>query len=147
MTPIPFAPGAVRAFLIAQPAITAMVIAESITTRELPDPITGPFIILRSPGNVGVDPLLRRPLVQIDAWAPKIEILGGATDPEELTWNIAATAGELLGRAPSQEYRGSAWKATWIDGPITFVDTKRGADHPLFRATVRVELKMRAPRD
>ncbi|MCM6778031.1 hypothetical protein NDR87_30950 [Nocardia sp. CDC159] len=147
MTPILFAPGAVRAFLVAQPAITARVPAGSITTRELPDPINGPFVILRAPGNVGVDPLLRRPLVQVDAWAPKIEILGGSTDPEELTWDIAALAGELLGRAPSQEFRGSAWKATWTDGPITFVDTKRGADQPLFRATVRVELKMRAPRD
>lgn len=144
--PIPFAPGAVRAFLITQPRFTDLVPVEAITTRDLPDPITGPFVTLRAPGNVGVDPLLRRPLVQIDAWAPRIEILKGSVDPEELTWNIAATAAQLLGRAKAQEFRGSAWTASWTDGPITFVDTARGADQPLFRATVRVELKMRAPR-
>ncbi|NEW40780.1 hypothetical protein GV794_01920 [Nocardia cyriacigeorgica] len=144
--PIPFAPGAVRAFLIAQPRFTDLVPVEAITTRDLPDPITGPFVTLRAPGNVGVDPLLRRPLVQVDAWAPRIERLGGSVDPEELTWNISALAGQLLGRARSQEFRGSAWTAGWTDGPITSVDKTRGADQLLFRATVRVELKMRAPR-
>lgn len=147
MTPIPFAPGAVRAFLIAQPAVTAMVPAASITTRDLPDPINGPYVTLRAPGNVGEDPMLRKPIVQIDVWAPKIEILGGTTDPEELAWNIAATAGELLARARPQEFRGSGWKARWTDGPITFVDKARGPDFPLYRATVRVELKLRAPRN
>ncbi|MBF6515520.1 hypothetical protein [Nocardia cyriacigeorgica] len=144
--PIPFAPGAVRAFLITQPSITDLVPVEAITTRNLPDPITGPFITMRAPGNVGVDPFLRRPLVQVDVWAPKIEILGGSTDPEELTWDIAALAGQLLGRTRPQEFRGSAWTAAWVDGPINFVDTTRGTDMPLFRATVRVELKLRAPR-
>ncbi|MFE2994274.1 hypothetical protein ACFXG4_04990 [Nocardia sp. NPDC059246] len=146
MTPIPFAPGAVRAFLIAQPSLTALVAADNITTRDLPDPITAPFVTLRAPGNVGADPFLRRPLIQVDAWAPKLEILGGTTDPEEVAWDIAAMAGELLGRARPQQFRDSAWTATWTDGPITFVDTARGIDLPLFRATVRVELKMRAAR-
>lgn len=146
MTPIPFAPGAVRAFLTTQPRFTAMVPAAAITTRVLPDPLTGACVVIRAPGNVGEDPLLRKPLIQIDAWAPDINILGGTTDPEELTWDIAALAGELLGRCPPQEFRGSAWKARWTDGPLNFVDLKRGPDLPLFRATVRVELKMRAPR-
>ncbi|HEY9415453.1 MAG TPA: hypothetical protein VIQ30_11890 [Pseudonocardia sp.] len=144
--PIPFAPGAVRAFLTAQSRFTDLVPVEAITTRDLPDPITGACVTLRAPGNVGVDPFLRRPLVQVDAWAPKIEILGGSKDPEELVWDIAALAGQLLHRAKAQEFRGSAWSATWTDGPITFVDKERGADMPMFRATVRVELKLRAPR-
>ncbi|PSR63998.1 MULTISPECIES: hypothetical protein [Nocardia] len=146
MTPIPFAPGAVRAFLIAQPKFTAMVSADAITTRELPAPLTGACVTIRAPGNVGEDPLLRKPLVQVDVWAPKIEILGGTTDPEELTWDIAALAGELLARAKPQEFRGSGWNARWTDGPINMIDTKRGPDDPLYRATIRVELKMRAPR-
>jgi hypothetical protein len=144
--PIPFAPGAVRLFLVNQPAFTALVPAASVSTRDAPDPITGPFVTIRAPGNVGVDPLLRSPLIQIDAWVPKLEILGGTKDPEEIAWDIAAMAGQLLGRVRSQEFRGSAWKARWTDGPITSVDKTRGADQPLFRATVRVELKMRAAR-
>ncbi|MCC3311529.1 hypothetical protein [Nocardia africana] len=146
MTPIPFAPGAVRAFLIAQPQFTARVPAAAITTRDLPDPLTAACVTLRAPGNVGEDPTLRKPLVQVDVWVPKIEILGGTTDPEELAWDVAALAGDLLARARPQEFRGSGWKARWTDGPITFVDTKRGPDNPLYRATIRVELKMRAPR-
>ncbi|MBF5002220.1 hypothetical protein IRT45_34450 [Nocardia sp. BSTN01] len=146
MTPIPFAPGAVRAFLIAQPKFTAKVPADAITTRELPAPLTGVCTTIRAPGNVGEDPLLRKPLVQVDVWAPKIEILGGTTDPEELTWDIAALAGELLARAKPQEFRGSGWNARWTDGPINMIDLKRGPDTPLYRATIRVELKMRAPR-
>ncbi|MEU9515920.1 hypothetical protein [Micromonospora sp. NPDC048169] len=144
--PIPFAPGAVRAFLTAQSRFTDLVPVEAITTRDLPDPITGAFVTLRAPGNVGVDPFLRRPLVQVDAWAPKIEILGGSKDPEELVWDIAGWAGQLLGRAKPQAFRGAAWNATWIDGPINFIDKERGPDMPLFRAVVRVELKFRASR-
>ncbi|MCK8671005.1 hypothetical protein M1M07_07720 [Rhodococcus sp. HM1] len=140
--PMPFAPGAIRKFLIDDPQITSLVPAENITTRDLPEVIAGPFITLRAPGNVGVDPMLRRPMVQVDVWCPKIEILGGTTDPEERAWDIAALAGELLGRARMQQFRNATWKAQWTDGPITFVDVKRGPDFPLYRATVRVELKM-----
>ncbi|MFI6368708.1 hypothetical protein ACIBG0_39005 [Nocardia sp. NPDC050630] len=144
--PIPFAPGAARVFLIAQPAFTALVPADSVTTRDAPDPIIGPFVTIRAPGNVGEDPMLRKPLIQIDAFVPKHEILGGSKDPEEVAWDIAAMAGQLLGRTRPQEFRGSAWTARWTDGPITSVDKTRGADQPLYRATVRVELKMRAAR-
>ncbi|APE10763.1 hypothetical protein BO226_17465 [Rhodococcus sp. 2G] len=140
--PMPFAPGAIREFLLASDEVLALVPAGNITTRDLPKVIEAPFITLRAPGNVGVDPMLRRPMVQVDVWSPKIEILGGTTDPEELSWNIAALAGELIGRARMQSFRNSTWKAQWTDGPITFVDTQRGADLPLYRATIRVELKM-----
>ncbi|MEV6555870.1 hypothetical protein AB0M22_09150 [Nocardia sp. NPDC051756] len=144
--PVPFAPGAARMFLIAQPEFTALVPASSVTTREAPDPITGPFVTIRAPGNVGVDPLLRKPLIQIDVWTPKIEILGGTTDPEELAWDIAAMAATLLARARAQEFRASAWTARWTDGPISSIDTTRGPDQPLYRALVRLEMKLRAPR-
>lgn len=144
--PIPFAPGAVRKFLVESATFTALVPASSVATRDLPDKIRGPFVTIRAPGNVGSDPMLRRPLVQIDAWVPKIEILGGTTDPEEVAWDIAALAGQMLGRCKAQDFRGAAWNARWVDGPITFVDTKRGVDNPLFRATIRVELKMRESR-
>ncbi|BAD56379.1 hypothetical protein [Nocardia farcinica] len=143
--PIPFAPGAVRLFLIAQPAFTALCPPEAVSTRDAPDPITGPFVTIRAPGNIGSDPMLRSPLVQIDAWVPKAA--PGEKDPEEVAWDIAAMAGQLLGRTRAQQFRGSAWTARWTDGPITSVDKTRGADQPLYRATVRVELKMRAPRN
>jgi len=143
---VPFAPGAARLFLIGQAEFTALVPASSVTTREAPDPITGPFVTIRAPGNVGTDPLLRKPLIQVDAWVPKLEILGGTTDPEEIAWDIAAMAGTLLCRAKAQEFRGSAWNARWTDGPICDIDTTRGKDQPLYRALIRVEMKLRAAR-
>ncbi|MGW5387205.1 hypothetical protein [Nocardia sp. NPDC003963] len=131
-------------FLIAQPDFTAMVPAESVTTRDAPDPITGPFVTIRAPGNVGEDPLLRSPLIQIDAWVPML--VAADKDPDEIAWDIAGMAGQLLGRARAQTFRGAAWKARWTDGPINSVDKTRGPDQPLFRATVRAEMKFRASR-
>ncbi|WP_072689272.1 hypothetical protein [Rhodococcus marinonascens] len=143
MGAIPFAPGAVREFLLSTPEFTALIPAESVTTRELPDPITGPAMTIRSIGNVGVDPMLRRPLLALNVWVPKWEILGGDTDPDEVAWNIAATAGQLLGRARNVSFRGATWTGGWKTGPINDVDVKRGVDNPLYRAFVTVELKMR----
>ncbi|NKS12588.1 hypothetical protein GS580_16755 [Rhodococcus hoagii] len=145
-SPLPFAPGAVRQFLLSKPEFTDLVPGTLVSTRTLPDPLQSAYVTLAAPGNVGVDPMLRKPMVQINAWTPKIEILGGTTDPEELSWDIAAMAGQLVGRARNIAFRGSAWSGRWVDGPITMVDTQRGIDFPLFRAVVRVELKMRAPR-
>ncbi len=141
---MPFAPGAARAFLLTQPSFVALAPAANVSTRDLPEEITGPCVTIRAPGNVGVDPMLRRPMIQVDAWVPKIEILGGTIDPDEVAWNIAALAGELLGRARAVTFRNSAWTGRWVDGPITFPpDVKRGPDFPLFRATIRAELKMK----
>lgn len=145
---IPFAPGAVRLFLVAQPRFIALVPAAAVTTRDVPDPITGPYVTLRAVGTAGSgdDPILRAPIIQIDAWVPPIEIIGGTTDPEEVAWDIAAMAGELVGKARAQEFRGCGWSGRWKHGVITAVDKTRGPDQPIFRATVRVEVKMRAPR-
>lgn len=141
---MPFAPGAARAFLTGQPRFVALVSPENIATRDLPEEITGPCVTIRSPGNVGGDPMLRRPMIQVDAWVPKLEILGGDIDPDEVAWNIAALAGELIGKARTIRFRNAAWSGKWVDGPITFPpDIKRGPDFPLFRATIRAELKMR----
>lgn len=140
----PFAPGAIRDFLINNAEFTALVPAENISTRDIPDPLTGPFVTLSAPSNYGEDPMLRRPMIQCDVWVPKLEILGGDTDPEELAWNIADIAGRLVHKAPSSQrrFRNGSWKATWIDGPITDVDKERGPENPLFRALVRWDLKM-----
>ena len=143
---LPWAPGAVRDYLIHVPVVTATVPAAAITTREAPDPIVGPFILIRGAGVAGRDGALRHPLVQVDAYAPKWEILGGDVEPEELAWNIAAGCGRLLGATRNVDFRSSAWSGEWVDGPLTFVDVSRGESSPLYRATVRVEVHMRPPR-
>ncbi len=145
-SPIPFAPGAVREFLLAQAQYTALGV-QSTSTRDLPSVITGVCVQIRSVRTDGEDPFLRRPRIQIDAWAPKIEILGGSTDPEEAAWDVAAMAGQLIGRARNVSWRGAAWSGSWFEGPLTGPpDSSRGADMPLYRAISRCDLKMHAPR-
>lgn len=146
-TRIPFAPGAVRDYLKADVDFTAVVPATLITTRDSPETITRPFVTVRSAVTSGPDPMLRRPLVQIDAWVPKSEILASGAhpiyaDPEEVAWDIAGLAGETIGRARSVAFRNCSWSGKWIDGPMNMIDKSRGIDHPLYRAPVRVELTM-----
>jgi len=144
--PVPFAPGAVREFLLAQAQYTALNV-QSTTTRDLPEEITGPCVLIRAVRTDGTDPFLRRSRIQVDVVVPKLEILGGTVDPDELAWDIAATAGQLLGRAANISFRDAAWAGKWVEGPLSGgTDISRGADNPLYRVLVRVELKMRAPR-
>ena len=143
--PLPFMPAGVRAFLTGQTQYTAL--CSHTTTRELPQSLTGPCVTIRTPVNPGGDPMKRMPLIQLDAWTPNLELLGGTVDPEEVSWDVAAMAGQLLGRARNVEFRGTAWSGNWIEGPVMFVDTTRGVDFPLYRSMIRVELKVRAPRD
>jgi hypothetical protein len=142
--PVPFAPGALREFLLSKPEFAQLVPPKMVTTRELPDKITGPCVTIRVPGNVGVDPMLRKPLLVINAWVPKWEILGGTTDPDEVAWDIAALAGQLIGKARNIPFRESTWAGDWKTGPIVpDPDVKRGVDNPLYRAFVTVEMKLR----
>lgn len=140
----PFAPGAIRDFLINNNEFVTHVAADHISTRDIPDPITKPFVTLSAPSNYGVDPMHRKPMIQGDIWVPMLEILGGDTDPEELAWNIADLAGRLVHKAPrsQRQFRNASWVARWIDGPITAIDDERGPDTLLFRAIVRWDMSM-----
>lgn len=144
MKPIAFAPGAVREFLLTRDEFTSMVDPLSVTTRELPERIVKPCATIRAVGNVGVDPMLRRPLLVFNAWVPPISVMGGTTDPDEVAWDIAATVGQLIGRARNIKFRDSQWSGDWKTGPIVpDPEILRGTDLPLYRAFVTLELKMR----
>lgn len=142
-TVTPYAPAALRDFLIAQPEFAALAPPQSVSTVDIPEKITGPYVTLAAVSNFGQDPMLRKPLVQLDVWVPKWDILGGDISPDELAWNIADLAGRLVHKARIQRFRDSesSWRATWDEGPITDVDKERGADLPLYRAICRFEMK------
>ena len=148
---MPFMPAAVRAFLLAQPSFAALIPPERIVTRDLPETISAPcFRVRNATNNAGVsagsDPLLRFVIVQLEAWVPKWDILGGTTDPEEVANDIAMLAGELVGRARNVSFRGAAWSGRWLDSPTLPVDVRRGVDNPLYPAMARAELTVRTPR-
>ncbi|OZE10251.1 hypothetical protein CH249_14065 [Rhodococcus sp. 05-2255-3B1] len=150
MTPkirIPFAPGAVREALHADADLIEHVPKELITTRDIPENIVRPFIVIRGAGTKGDDPMLRKPFVQIDVFAPPPAILRSEphpilADPEEVAWDLAGLCGEIIGHTTARQFRNCSWNGRWIDGPGNGpqIDRSRGEDMPLYRQTVRVEL-------
>ncbi|OZE77224.1 hypothetical protein CH305_18485 [Rhodococcus sp. 15-649-2-2] len=142
-TSTPYVPGAIRQFLRSIDEYTTLCPADGIVTGDLPPgDITAPFATITAPSNYGVDPMLRRPLIQIDVWVPRWEILGGDVEPEELAWNIGDLGARLIHKARQQKFRNCTWNAEWIDGPITEVDRQRGVDLPLFRSITRFDVKV-----
>lgn len=144
-TRIPFAAAAVREHLCADTDFTDVVPAECITTRDVPKSITRPFCTCRSVTTHGRDPMLRSATVQIDIWVPGRPALKWPEtgDPEEVAWDIAGLAGEIIGRGANIPFRNCAWAGEWIDGPMNLIDTTRSKELPLYRSPVRVELTMR----
>lgn len=143
--PVPFPPAAARAYLLNQPDFVALVRPEDVSSRDYPDEITRPFVLLSSVTNAGPDPMVNKPLVRVTTKVPKLEILGGTIDPEELAWDITGVARDLLSRARNVRFRNCAWTGHWINGPSTLPpDKTRGVDYPLYGATCQVEFAMRA---
>lgn len=152
MTPklrIPFAPGAVREALHDDEDLIAHVPKQLITTRDYPENIVRPFIVIRGAGNKGDDPMLRKPFVQIDVFAPPPELLRAEpapilADPEEVAWDLAGLCGQIIGHTTKRLFRNCSWNGRWVDGPGIGpqIDKSRGENMPLYRQTVRVELTM-----
>ncbi|WP_009473873.1 hypothetical protein [Rhodococcus sp. JVH1] len=144
-TRIPFAPAAVRDRLRTDSDFAAVVPAEFISTRDVPNTLTRPFVTCRSATTTGRDAMLRKPMVQIDVWVPGRPTLQWppSGDPEEIAWDIGGLAGEIIDRSSNIAFRNCGWAGNWVDGPMNLIDKTRGEDLPLYRAPVRVELTMR----
>ncbi|MEJ6019875.1 hypothetical protein [Corynebacterium sp. H113] len=143
--PMPYPSGEIRKWLLQHEQFLALLQGGVVNTSEAPpDPLVKPHVTVAVTGHVGTDPMLRRLVVQVTPWAPTCEVSGLTEDPRVTVWNLAATAGELLGRARNIVLDDKhAWSATWLDGPVELYDTKRGADRPLFYAPVRFQVHLR----
>lgn len=142
--PMPYVPGAVRRWLLDKPEFVALLHGGTVTTRNLPDPLVKPHVLVATVGHVGPDPMLRRLLVQVTPWVADRSVTGLPEDPDVTVWNLAATAGELLGRAKNIVIdEDHAWSSVWVDGPVQLYDLERGPDRPLFYAPVRFQIHLR----
>lgn len=142
--PMIYLPGEVRKFLLKNEEISALLHGGNITTREVPDPLVKPHITVAAVGHVGDDPMLRRVMIQVTPWVPDRKISGIREDPDVTAWNLAATAGEILGRAKNVIADDAhAWSAVWVDGPIQLYDKSRGADRIIYYAPVRFQVHLR----
>ena len=143
-SPMPYVPGEIRKFLLANPDFASLLHGGAVTTRNVPDPLTTPHVIVATVGNQGDDPMLRRLIVQVTPWAPESDVSGLDEDPDVTVWNLAVMAGELLGRAKNIVIDDQhAWSATWVEGPIQLYDTLRGPTRPLFYAPIRIAVHIR----
>lgn len=151
----PFAPGAAREILRANPDFLELIGSDpaAVTTRELPNPLERPCMTIQAGVNRRQTNLTAAIRLMISAWVPKAEVLVDLDppirmDPEELAWTIADAAGHILdmkrqmGRGPSFQYHGAAWRGTWDEGPATLVDLSRGPENPIYRAVIQVVMRM-----
>lgn len=157
MARLKFAPGAAREVLRANTEWSELLPDPSqTTTRELPNPLTAPCVTIVAPGNNRINLRQSQVRLMVNVWVPKAEVLQDMTpaidtDPEELSWDIAALAADILdmkavmGRGKAFQFRGQTWRGQWINGPITMVDTERGQDDPLFRSIVEVVMTVTTP--
>ncbi|AON97380.1 tail terminator [Gordonia phage Nyceirae] len=152
---LPFAPGAAREILRTDEQIVEGIGNDPalITTRELPDPLRGPAMTIRAGVNRRENASLSKIRLLISVWVPKAELLVDLappvlTDPEELSWNLAVRAAEvldmkrLMGRGELFTFRGQQWRGQWDGGPTTMVDLERGPENPLYRSVIEVVMKM-----
>lgn len=143
-SPMAYLPGHVRQWLLDQPEVIALLHGGTITTRNIPDPLTVPHVTVAVVGHAGGDPMLRRLIVQVTPWCPDSVATGLDEDPDVTVWNLGATIGELLGRAKNIVIDDAhAWSASWVDGPIQLYDEKRGIDRVLYYAPVRFQIHLR----
>ena len=157
MAALPFAPGAARELLRQNEDFITLVGDDPalITTRELPSPLEQPVVTIQASVNRRENIQLSKVRLMLSVWVPRIEILVDGDpptpmDPEELAWNIAAAAGQILdqrrmmGQGPSFVFRGASWRSQWDAGPTTMVDLARGPENPIYRAVIEVVMKVGA---
>lgn len=139
---LPFVPAAIRAYLGADPAWTALVPLARTTTRA-PLNVTTPYALIKAPPAVPIEASagMWSPLVQVEFYCPR-GIAG--QDSEVVAWKGAATAAAILSRARNVPYQTMRWKARIVDGPLADVDVSRGEATPIDRAIIRAELTVHA---
>lgn len=142
--PMPYPSITVRKLLMEDPEFVELLHGGTVSTRDVPDPLTKPHLTIAVVGMSGDDPMLRKPMVQVTPWVPDTDVSGLDEDPDVTAWNIAATAGHVLGRKRNVVIDDdTAMSIEWVDGPISLYDTKRGKDRVLYYAPARFVCALR----
>ena len=141
---MPYPSITVRKLLLDNPEFVELLNGGTVSTRDVPDPLVKPHVTVAVVGMSGNDPMLRKPMVQVTPWVPDTDVSGSDEDPDVTAWNIAATAGHVLGRKRNVVVDDdTAMSIEWIDGPVSLYDTKRGKDRVLYYAPVRFVCALR----
>lgn len=118
---------------------------ERIGLRK-PAAVTGLFVWVRSAGGFPLN-------AARGAWSRTVQVEVGASRPvgedQELPeLAVERVAGLIVIHFASmrraQVYQGASWRAHPLDGPFDLTDTSRGADAPVFKQGVRLDVRMHA---
>lgn len=136
---LPWIPPAIRELLLSDLEFAAAT-GGRVSTRH-PSDVTRPYATLQATAvPIDVSAGAWSPMVQVDGWCAP----GGEVDPEQAAWRIAVAAARVLSRARNVAWENIRYRARVTDGPLTDIDTARGASSPLYRAFIRAELLVHA---
>ena len=109
-----------------------------------PAEVTEPWLVIRSAGGYGIS-------AAHGAWSRLVQVEACATVPvngelpELFTERIAASIATYFETVGGGLYRGTtSWRAHHLDGPTDLTDTSRGADAPVFKHAVRLDVRLHA---
>jgi len=147
--PLPYMLIPVRRLLLEEAAFVSLLDGGTVTTRDLPEKLTVPAVVVRSTWQDGEDANLRNPTVQVIGvvppdYAPESGPHAGK-DPDEVAWDIVALAAVILDATRNEDFRGAAWAASWTEGPVSEVLTDRDPTHPLFTCSITVQMDVSPP--
>ncbi|TKJ25220.1 hypothetical protein [Blastococcus sp. CCUG 61487] len=118
--------------------------ADRIGTRK-PTDVRGLFVWVRSAGGFPLN-------AARGAWSRTVQIEVGAAAPvaQELPELAVERVAGLIAvhfasKRRAQVFQGASWRARPLDGPFDMTDTSRGADAPVFKQGVRLDVRMHAP--
>lgn len=141
---LPYVPGAVRAFLLADAGFRQL--AHDRCATRAPADVLRPFAIVQALPSVRGDASagVWTPVVQVTGWCGKEAGAAQELDPEVVAWNIALHAAALLSRARNVAYQTMHWSGDVYEGPIRLVDRSRGEATPLYGQGVRAFVRLHA---
>lgn len=109
-----------------------------------PDTVAAPWIECRSANGFPIS-------AAHGAWSRLVQVVVCATHPvrdelpELLVERIAAGVATWLDLRPAQLHGGTSWRPRVLSGPLDLTDTLRGADDPVHRSAVLVDVRMHSP--
>lgn len=99
MTHPAYLPAEIRKYLLHDTEFAELLHGGKNTCREVPDPLVKPHVTVKNVRNQGIDPMLRRLIIQVTPWIPNPDLTKLTEDPDVTAWNLAWRAGELLSRS------------------------------------------------
>lgn len=125
---------------------------EQLTTRlgdaarvvlRKPADTTTPWLWVRQAGGFPLD-------ARLGGWSRTVQLEVCATGPvgselpELFVERVASLAAIHLASIRAGVFAGASWRARVLDGPFDLTDTSRGADAPVYKQGVRLDVRMHA---